>query len=338
MYDARPMSDAKVVRVEGLMHEYGRRRALCGIDFSVEAGEIFGLLGPNGGGKTTLFRILATMLRPGGGRAEVLGFDVTRQPDEVRAGIGVVFQAPALDRRLTVRENLDVQGHLYGLGGRRLAQAIDDILARLRLTERARDRVDGLSGGLMRRVEIAKGVLHRPRLLLLDEPSTGLDPGARQDLWSLLTELRARDGVTVLMTTHLLEEAERCDRLAILDEGRLVALGRPRDLKDEIGGDVIVISTPDAAGLRAAIEARFGGRAELVDGTVRLERPDGHVLIPRLVEAFADRIDSVTLGRPTLLDVFIHRTGRRFFDDGGVAAPGTGATRPEGAVRGGARS
>jgi ABC-2 type transport system ATP-binding protein len=190
------------------------------------------------------------------------------------------------------------------------------MLRRVGLGERADDRVATLSGGLMRRAEIAKGLLHRPRLLLMDEPSSGLDPGARQDLWVLLRELRQRDATTVLLTTHLMDEAERCDRLAILNDGMLVAEGTPRELKDGIGGDVIVIATAFPEEIRSGVEARFGGPVQIVDGTVRLERPSGHELIPRLVEAFADRIDAVTLGRPTLLDVFIHRTGHRFSGDG----------------------
>ena len=313
-----PMNETNgspVVRVEGLRHAYGDRPALQGVDFSVHEGEIFALLGPNGGGKTTLFRILATLLRPLAGRASILGHDVVRQSRAVRAAIGVVFQSPALDRKLTVRENLQVQGRLYGLSGMRLRESIDEMLGRVRLLDRAGDRVETLSGGLMRRAEIAKGLMHAPRVLLLDEPSTGLDPGARSDLWEHLSDLRERDGVTVLLTTHLMEEAERCDRLGILSQGRLVATGAPRQLKADIGGDVIAVATPDPEALRLEIERLFGGPASIVEGTVRLERPRGHELIPRLVEAFPDRIDSVTIGRPTLLDVFIHKTGHRFWGE-----------------------
>ncbi len=309
------MSAPAAVAVHELVHDYGDRRVLRGVDFSVGQGEIFGLLGPNGGGKTTLFRILATLMRPAGGRALIFGHDVVREAREVRLSIGVVFQSPALDRKLTVRENLDVQGRLYGLGGGNLRKSTDEMLRRVRLLDRAEDRVDRLSGGLMRRAEIAKGLLHRPRLLLMDEPSSGLDPGARQDLWDLLRELREREGTTLLLTTHLMEEADRCDRLAILSEGTLVAEGTPRELKSEIGGDVIVITTAAPVEVRDGIERRFGGPVQVVDGTVRLERPSGHELIPRIVEAFRDRIDSVTLGRPTLLDVFIHKTGHRFLGD-----------------------
>jgi ABC-2 type transport system ATP-binding protein len=315
-------SSPPAVRVEQLGHDYRGRTALQGVDLEVAPGEMFGLLGPNGSGKTTLFRILATLLQPAAGRALVFGRDVAREPHAARARLGVVFQAPAVDRLLTVRENLDIHGHLYGLHGRVLRESISATLERLRLADRAHDRVGTLSGGLARRVEIAKGLLHRPALLLLDEPSTGLDPGARADLWECVRDLRARDGTTILFTTHLLEEAEGCDRVAILDAGRVVALGAPRALREEIGGDVLVIATRSgAAGLRADVERLAGLPAIEIDGAIRVETPAARVLVPRLLEAFPDRIDALTLGRPTLLDVFIHRTGRRFEPGGERDAP-----------------
>jgi ABC-2 type transport system ATP-binding protein len=313
------MNPAPIVRTEALRHDYGGRPALRGVDLEVAEGAIFGLLGPNGGGKTTLFRILATLLPPGGGRASVLGHDVRRAAQAIRETIGVVFQAPALDRHLTVRENLLTQGRLYGLAPGPLRAAADALLLRFGLRDRAGDRAGVLSGGLRRRVEIAKALLHRPRLLILDEPSTGLDPGARRDLWVLLRGLRESDGVTILLTTHLVDEADACDRLAILSDGMLVACGAPAALKSEVGGDVIVSAARDPDALRADVERRFGGPVAVVDGTVRIERAAGHELIPRLVEAFADRIDAVTLGRPTLLDVFVHKTGRRFAGGAGAA-------------------
>ena len=300
------------VETVALAHRFGDRAALRGVDLEVAAGEMFALLGPNGGGKTTLFRILATLLRPTAGRALVFGHDAARQPDAVRRRIGVVFQSPAVDRLLTVRENLEVQGRLYGLSGAPLHKEADAMLLRLGLVDRARDRAGTLSGGLMRRVEIAKGLLHRPQLFLLDEPTTGLDPTARLEVWDYLREVREACGVTILVTTHLMEEAERCDRLAILSRGRLVACGAPRALKEEIGGDVIVITTPDPAALRPEVERLSGRAASTVDGSVRLECPRGHELIPRLVEAFRDRIDAIALGKPTLHDVFVRRTGHRY--------------------------
>jgi ABC-2 type transport system ATP-binding protein len=199
------MGPAPAIEVRGLSHSYGERRALDGVEFSVEAGTIFGLLGPNGGGKTTLFRLLSTLLPIQAGQARVLGLDLAREPNEVRKHIGVTFQSPSIDPKLTVGENLKYQGQIYGLFGAALRQRIDLLAEKLGLRERLGERAETLSGGLKRRVEIAKGLLHRPQLLLLDEPSTGLDPGARHDLWRYLRGLREEDGVTVLVTTHLME-------------------------------------------------------------------------------------------------------------------------------------
>jgi len=224
------------VDVEGLTHRYGERTALDGVSFSVRSGEVFGLVGPNGGGKTTLFKILSTALAPSSGSARVAGVDV--RDGAVRRRIGVVFQSPSLDGKLTVGENLLHHGHLYGLSGSGLKERIGEELTRFGLKDRMGDRVEKLSGGLQRRVELAKSLLHRPEVLLLDEPSTGLDPGARRDLWDALRGLK---GVTVLLTTHLLEEAERCDRMAILHKGKIVALGEPLTLRGEIGGDVVTV-------------------------------------------------------------------------------------------------
>jgi ABC-2 type transport system ATP-binding protein len=291
------------VEIDGLTHRYGERLALDGVSFSVRKGEIFGLLGPNGGGKTTLFKILSTALRPTSGSARIEGIDV--RDDAVRRRIGVVFQAPSLDQKLTVAENLLHQGHLYGLMGSALRRRIDEELGRFKLSDRARDRVEKLSGGLQRRVELAKSLLHQPEVLLLDEPSTGLDPGARRDLWDALRSLK---GVTVLLTTHLLEEAERCDRLAILHKGKLVALGAPLDLRGEIGGDVVTIRAKDAEALAAAIREKMGETATVVQGAVRLSRERGHDLVGRLVETFPGLVESVTVAKPSLEDVFLTKT------------------------------
>jgi ABC-2 type transport system ATP-binding protein len=308
------------VHTEELGHDYGSRTALQSLDLAVPEGAVLALLGPNGGGKTTLFRILATLLRPTRGRAFVFGCDVVRRPDAVRRAMGVVFQAPALDRLLTVRENLEVQGKLYGLSGGPLREAMREALLRLGLQGREQDRVGTLSGGLARRVEIAKSLLHRPRLLLLDEPSTGLDPAARGALGEHLRERARTDGVTVVLTTHILEEADGADRVAILDAGRLVASGPPAALKEEIGGQVILLRPradllADAsalARLRDAVTAVCGQPPDLLEGILRLESPQASHLVQRLTESLADRFDSVTVARPTLLDVFVRRTGRRF--------------------------
>lgn len=310
------MSELPAIDIQGLAHRYGDHRALENIEFTVKPGEIFGLLGPNGGGKTTLFRLLSTLLPLQQGTVSLFGNDVTARQSEVRAMIGVVFQSPSLDRKLTVGENLKHQGHLYGLRGRDLKDRTNTLLGRLGIADRHADRVESLSGGMQRRVEIAKGLLHDPRLLLLDEPSTGLDPGARSDLWRYLQELRETDGVTVVMTTHLMEEAEYCDRLGILDRGRLVATGKPADLRAEVGGDCITITTDKPDELAQRIEQQFQVTPQPVAGNLRIERPNGHELVRDLVAAFPNEIKSITLGKPTLQDVFIHLTGHRFWGDG----------------------
>jgi ABC-2 type transport system ATP-binding protein len=309
------MSACDAISVQGLAHRYGDREALAGVDFQVAAGEIFGLLGPNGGGKTTLFRVLSTLLPVQVGQVSVLNLDLRRDSDAVRSRIGVTFQSPSLDRKLTVRENLKYQGQLYGLHGPELARRIATLLERLGLADRARDRVESLSGGLQRRVEIAKGLLHDPRVLLLDEPSTGLDPGARHDLWRYLQHLRTEVGVTILVTTHLMEEAEHCDRLGILDRGKLVALGTPDELRASVGGDCLTIRTPDPEALGQRIAARFDVKPLTMGNSLRIERERGHELLRELVDAFPDEITTVSLGKPTLEDVFIHRTGHRFWED-----------------------
>jgi ABC-2 type transport system ATP-binding protein len=299
------------VEVDHLRHRYGERVALDDVSFAVASGEIFGLLGPNGGGKTTLFRIVSTLLFPTEGTVRVFGDDVVRDPAAVRRRLGVVFQHPALDARLTVEENLRHQGHLYGLSGRTLTDRIGEVLARVRVEDRRRDLVSTLSGGLQRRAEVAKALLHRPELLVLDEPSTGLDPAARRDIWQDLSALRRQEGTSVILTTHLMDEAAACDRVAILDLGRLVALGTPAALTSAIGGDVVQVTTRDPQDLAGRVAARFGVRAEVVDGKVHIERDRAHEFIAELVESFPGEIDAVTFGKPTLEDVFVHFTGRR---------------------------
>ena len=306
---------AAVISVEELRHSYGERVALDGVSFQVQPAEIFGLLGPNGSGKTTLFRILSTLMLPSGGRALIHGFDAAREPNAVRRQIGVVFQAQSIDIKLTAAENLRHQGHLYGLHGGALTQRIREMLTRVGLSERAGERAETFSGGMQRRLELAKGLLHRPSVLLLDEPTTGLDPGARRDLWLYLKTLRDEEGVSVIITTHLMEEAEHCDRLAILSEGKLVALGTPAELKAKIGGDVILLETASPESLAERIRARFGVQPAVLDGKVRLEREGGHRFVTDVVEAFPGEIQALSVSKPTLEDVFIDRTGHRFWNE-----------------------
>ena len=305
-----------VISVENVVHRYGERTALNGVTFEVRPAELFGLLGPNGSGKTTLFRILSTLMVPSGGRATIMGFDVARDPNGLRRQIGVVFQAQSIDIKLTARENLWHQGHLYGLRGAALNSRIREMLERVKLADRANDKAETFSGGMQRRLELAKGLLHHPAVLLLDEPTTGLDPGARRDLWQYLASLRDEEHVTVIVTTHLMEEAERCDRLAILNEGKVVALGTPDELKREIGGDVILLDTKDAESLAQRMRSRFNVDAQVLQGQVRLERESGHRFITDVVEAFPGEIEAISVSKPTLEDVFIHRTGHRFWTEG----------------------
>jgi len=298
-----------VIEVENLSHRYAERTALQGVSFGVASGEMFGLLGPNGGGKSTIFRILSTMMAPSEGRAVIGGYDVVRDRAAVRSRIGVVFQTQSLDKALTVEENLRAQGHLHGLSGALLRERMAHSLKQLGLEERGRDVVDTLSGGLRRRVEIAKALLHRPPVLLMDEASTGLDPAARRELTRHVEQLREEEGVTILLTTHVLEEADRCGRLALLHRGQIVSEGTPQELRSRIGGDVVVLEAEDAASLAAAIQDRFGLHAGKVDGRVRVEIANGHRFIAEVMEAFPGAIQSVGLHKPTLEDVFVRETG-----------------------------
>ena len=316
-----PLAIPAVISVQDLVHRYEGRTALNGVSFDVRHAELFGLLGPNGSGKTTMFRILSTLMMPGGGRAVIMGFDAAREPTKLRREIGVVFQAQSIDVKLTAYENLWHQGHLYGLRGAVLKSRIHAMLMRVGLDDRANEKAETFSGGMQRRLELAKGLLHRPAVLLLDEPTTGLDPGARRDLWQYLRILRDEEKVTVIVTTHLMEEAERCDRLAILNEGKLVALGTPTELKQEIGGDVILLDAKDAESLAERIRNRYKLDAHVLGGQVRLEREnafDRNVVIvdqQLAAKAFPGEIEAISVSKPSLEDVFIHRTGHKFWTE-----------------------
>ena len=309
---AAPISAEPAIEVADLSFSYGDRQALSAVEFTIARGEIFGFLGPNGGGKSTLFRLLSTLVPIQSGDARILGCDLRGATQALRRKIGVVFQSPSLDGKLTVAENLAIHGNLYGMRGARLKERTQAMLARLDVSDRAGDLAETLSGGLRRRVELAKALLHEPELLLLDEPSTGLDPAARREFFNLLSRLRESDGVTIVLTTHYMEEAERCDRIGVLDRGRLVAIAPPGELKQRVGGDVMVISAAAPEALAQKIAQRLQVRAALVDGTLRIERPRGHELVARLVDEFGGEIESITFGRPTLEDVFVHLTGHRF--------------------------
>jgi ABC-2 type transport system ATP-binding protein len=300
------------VRVEGVAHHYGDRAALTDVALDINEGEIFAIVGPNGSGKTTLFRLLSTLVAVQHGTIEVCGHALPSAVASVRQSLGVVFQSASVDKKLTVAENFRHQAALYGITSRDVAAREKTLLARFGIDSRSNDRVETLSGGLRRRLELAKALVHNPKLLLLDEPSTGLDPGARSELWAYLGEVRARDSLTIVATTHILEEAEKADRVAIFDAGRLVALDTPDALRATVGGDAITIETDAPESLAAAVAEKFHCAAQVVDQKVRLEQREGHTLIARLVEAFPGRIRSIRLSKPSLEEVFVDRCGHRF--------------------------
>ena len=300
-----------VLAVEQLGHRYGARQALHGINLQVRAGSLVGLLGPNGGGKSTLLGLLSTRLGLQQGSVKILGHDLRTQAQAIRAQLGVVFQRPALDRRLTVYENLYYGGQIYGLRGAELRQRIDELLNQFRLDDRRQSIVDTLSGGLARRVELAKGLLHRPALVLLDEPSTGLDPAARRDLWNALHQLRAQ-GVTTIVSTHLAAEGEQCDEVFILHQGQLVASGAPAQLQQQVGGDVLSIQSAQPNELMQAIRRDFELVPQLLEGSLRLECSAAPELIGQLLQKYRDQITSLSIAKPTLEDVFFQRTGQMY--------------------------
>jgi len=307
---------------------YGSVAAVDAISLCIEPGEIFGLLGPNGAGKTTLIKILTTMTEPSGGQARVWEYDVVEQASSVRMNIGVVFQDITLDDRLTGRENLDLHGRLYGLDGRARKKRIEEVLALVEMADRADAVVRTYSGGMMRRLEIARGFMHRPNVLFLDEPTLGLDPQTRVRIWEYIKRLADEEGVTVVLTTHYMEEADHlCHRIGIIDRGRIVALDSPRAMKDRLGGDVITLKLADANdGERLAAVFRDQGLAGIIskrDGELTLAVSRGEEQIPRVLELAAAAgvaVHSVSLHRPTLDDVFLHHTGRAIRDkDAGEA-------------------
>ncbi|HUO04471.1 MAG TPA: ABC transporter ATP-binding protein [Candidatus Binataceae bacterium] len=303
------------IDAEGISFSYGERKALDEVSFTIVRGEIFGFLGPNGGGKTTLFKLLSTLVPLQSGRVSVLGHDLAGETIAVRRRLGVVFQHPSLDGKLTVNENLACHGHLFGIGGASLKDRIGAVIDRMGLGDRRNDLVETLSGGLRRRVELAKALLHQPELLILDEPSAGLDPAARREFSDHLVRLRDNDGVTVILTTHHMEEAQRCDRIGLLHQGRIAAIAPPAELKARVGGDIVVVYAGVPEILQRKIQQRFQVAGRIVDGAIRIERARGHELVRDLVEAFPDDIQSISFGKPTLEDVFVHLTGHRFFAD-----------------------
>jgi ABC-2 type transport system ATP-binding protein len=304
-----------VIEAKGLVKRYGEIDAVRGIDLEVRSGEIFGFLGPNGAGKSTTISMLCTLLEPTSGLARVAGIDVTRDPAAVRQRIGLVFQDPSLDDQLTARENLEFHAFIYGVPARDRRRRIDEMLQLMQLTDRGGSLVKTYSGGMKRRLEIARGMLHQPHVLFLDEPTLGLDPQTRQTIWTHLNGLRDDRGVTIFMTTHYMDEAEFCDRIAVIDRGHIVALGTPDELKAMVGGDVVTItsSQPDVAAKE--IEQVLGVTPARDDGVLRMEVADGKKFVPRLVRQVKAPVDTVSMRRPSLDDVFLKLTGHAIRDE-----------------------
>lgn len=302
---------APAIFAEHVEHRYRNRVALRDVSLSIPAGKIFALLGPNGSGKSTLFRLCSTIMPLQQGVLRVAGVDVGK-PMDVRRRIGIVFQTASVDPKLSVDENLACQAALYGLHGKHQKERVAHVLQQVGLTERRGDRCETLSGGMRRRVELAKGLLHSPEVLLLDEPSTGLDPAARLDLWHALELLRAR-GTSVVLTTHLLEEADKADQIALLDQGQVIATGSPDQLRAEMGEGLLTVTGEDLNELQVRLRDGLGIEPQLVQNQLRIHCSDPAELVPQVARLAGDDARSITIGRPGLEDVFIAKTGHRFF-------------------------
>ncbi|MCW2546732.1 MAG: daunorubicin resistance transporter ATPase subunit [Mycobacterium sp.] len=302
------------VSVTGLVKSYGDIDAVRGIDLSIEPGETFGFLGPNGAGKSTTISMLCTLITPSGGRAEVAGFDVVRQRADVRRNIGLVFQDTTLDGYLTAERNLRLHAELYGIPRGAVNDRLRQVLEMVGLWDRRKSKVSTFSGGMKRRLEIARGLMHSPRVLFLDEPTVGLDPQTRSSIWSYIRELKQAEDITIFLTTHYMDEAEYCDRIAIMDQGKIIALDTPEALKASIGKDRVQIRVDDNDAGIAALESRFGLAAGVAEGAVTFAVERGEDFVPKLFADFPMPILSVNVARPTLDDVFMSYTGSTIRD------------------------
>jgi ABC-2 type transport system ATP-binding protein len=299
-----------IIRVENLTKQFGAITAVNDVSFEVDEGTIFGFLGPNGAGKTTTINILCTLLLPTSGRAFISGHDCVKEPSEVRKSIGIVFQDTTLDKDLTAYENLMFHAYLYDVKRIERKKRIDDALHFVGLYERRNDLVKKFSGGMKRRIEVARGLIHKPRILFLDEPTLGLDPQTRANLWEFIVELPRKHNVTIFMTTHYMEEAEVCDRIAIIDNGKIIITGTPDELKKTVGGDVIYIKTSDNKKAKLEIEKLFNADVSEKDGELFFTSLRGDACIPEIIKTIGETVLSVRLQRPTLNDVFLKMTGK----------------------------
>ena len=300
------------ITVENLSHSYGTRRALDNVSFTVTCGEILCFLGPNGSGKTTLFKILSTLIPPISGSVNILGYDLYTEKNAIRKLLGVVFQDPGLDPKLKVYENLKHQCHLYGYKGKDLNYRISELLEKFDIKDRSNDLVEVLSGGLQRRVEIAKAMVHSPKVLLLDEPSSGLDIAIRRQLSDYLNLLATTENILILITSHLIDEAEMSGKVGILNNGKLVSLGTPTELKSQIVGDVVLIEASNIDVLSGTIADRFSVSTTIINDNLHVACEQGHEFVREVLTAFPDEIENVRIGKPTLEDVFVKLTGNPF--------------------------
>lgn len=301
---------ALAIRAEGLKKSFGRVRAVDGISLEVREGGIFGFLGPNGAGKTTTINMLCTLMNPTEGHASVGGFDCVRESAKVRQAIGLVFQDTTLDKDLTARENLVFHAYLYAVPRAEIASRVDEALHFVELYDRRNDLVKRFSGGMKRRLEVARGLIHRPRVLFLDEPTLGLDPQSRNNLWEFIIRLPREHGVTVFMTTHYMEEAEVCDAIAIIDNGRIIAQGSPEELKAGVGGDLLYLKTTDNALAMSMLMEKLSIEAEVSDDELVISSCAGEDCVPGIIQALPEMVVSVRIHRPTLNDAFLQLTGK----------------------------
>jgi ABC-2 type transport system ATP-binding protein len=304
----------EAIVVRHLAKRYDEVEAVKGVDFKVYSGEVFGFLGPNGAGKTTTINMLCTLAKPTSGSATVAGHDVLRERDDVRRNIGLVFQDPTLDGYLTATQNLQLHADLYGMQSDLVKPRMEQVLKMVALWERRDHPVRTFSGGMRRRLEIARGLMHSPRVLFLDEPTIGLDPQTRRSIWTYIRELKESEDITIFLTTHYMDEAEWCDRIAIMDHGEIVALDTPETLKAGVGKDTIRISTDDDSAAIDAIQERFGIDATMSEGQVTFGVPNGDEFVPRLFTELGMPIRQVAVSRPTLDDVFMSYTGSTIRD------------------------
>jgi ABC-2 type transport system ATP-binding protein len=302
------------IAVHGLAKSYDEVQAVRGVHFEVAAGEVFGFLGPNGAGKTTTINMLCTLVKPTAGSASVAGHDVVRERDDVRRNIGLVFQDPTLDNYLTGAQNLKLHAELYGIQSDLVEPRMRQVLEMVGLWERKDSPAGTYSGGMRRRLEIARGMMHSPRVLFLDEPTIGLDPQTRRSIWTYIRELQEREEITIFMTTHYMDEAEWCDRIAIMDNGQIVALDAPGTLKAQVGKDRVMIHTEDDEAAIDALKERFGIEARMAEGAVTFGVPGGEEFVPRLFAELGVPIEAVSVSRPTLDDVFMSYTGTTIRD------------------------